>query len=56
MYYIWIAISARLQRVIGNLLDNAIKFSHPSGSIAVSVSVDNNHVVIEVRDQGHRHI
>jgi signal transduction histidine kinase len=42
----------KLQRVFGNLLDNAIKFSNPSGSVVVSVWVNNNHVVIEVRDSG----
>jgi signal transduction histidine kinase len=42
----------KLQRVIGNLLDNAFKFSHAFGSIAVSVRVDNNHVIIEVCDRG----
>jgi signal transduction histidine kinase len=42
----------KLQRVIGNLLDNAIKFSHPSGSISVFIRADHNHVVLEVRDRG----
>ena len=46
----------KLQRVIGNLLDNAIKFSHHSGSIAVSIRADSNHAVIEVHDQGYRYI
>jgi signal transduction histidine kinase len=42
----------KLQRIIGNLLDNAFKFSHSSGSIAVSVRIDHKYVVIEVRDRG----
>jgi signal transduction histidine kinase len=42
----------KLQRIIGNLLDNAVKFSPPSSSITVSIRVDNNQVFIEVRDRG----
>jgi signal transduction histidine kinase len=42
----------RLQRVLGNLLDNALKYSYPSGHILVEVRADDNHIVIEFRDSG----
>jgi signal transduction histidine kinase len=42
----------RLQRVLGNLLDNALKYSYPSGHILVEVRTDNNHMIIEFRDSG----
>lgn len=42
----------RLQRVLGNLLDNALKYSYPSGHILVEVRADDNHIVIEFLDRG----
>jgi signal transduction histidine kinase len=42
----------RLQRVLGNLLDNALKYSYPSGHIMVEVRADDNHIAIEFRDSG----
>jgi signal transduction histidine kinase len=42
----------RLQRVLGNLLDNALKYSYPSSHILVEVRADDNHIVIEFRDSG----
>jgi signal transduction histidine kinase len=42
----------RLQRVLGNLLDNALKYSYPSGRILVEVRANDNHIVIEFRDSG----
>jgi signal transduction histidine kinase len=42
----------RLQRVLGNLLDNALKYSYPSGHILVEVRADDNYIVIEFRDSG----
>jgi signal transduction histidine kinase len=42
----------RLQRVLGNLLDNALKYSDPSGHILIEVRADDNHIVIEFRDRG----
>lgn len=43
-----------LRRVIGNLLDNAIRFTGTGGSVALRVARDpaGRHVVAEVRDTG----
>jgi len=40
------------QRVIENLLDNAIKFTPPGGEITLGSRLEDNHVVISVRDTG----
>ncbi len=46
------ADTGKINRVIGNLVTNAIKFS-PSGScIEVSTSLSEHHVLIKVRDEG----
>jgi PAS domain S-box-containing protein len=42
----------RIQRVIFNLLDNAIKHSPPGGSIILRVGTDKDQVHIEVEDDG----
>jgi len=45
---------SELRRVIGNLLDNAIRFTPPGGSVTVRVSVDapRRAVLVEVSDTG----
>lgn len=41
------------ERILGNLVDNAIKFSCPEGSVQVRARVrGGSHVEIEVRDEG----
>jgi signal transduction histidine kinase len=42
----------KLQRIIGNLLDNAIKFTRPGGAITISVGGDDKRVLIGVGDTG----
>jgi signal transduction histidine kinase len=42
----------RLVQVIGNLLDNAAKYTPPGGRIAVSAGREGDSAVIAVRDQG----
>lgn len=44
--------SGRLQRVIENLVSNAIKYSPEGGTIDVSLTTDGNEVVFSIRDQG----
>lgn len=44
--------AARLERVFHNLLDNAVSFSPPGGTIAVELSRQAGRVRIDVSDQG----
>lgn len=42
----------RVQRILHNLLDNAIKYSAPGTKIEIFVRQDNNEVLIGVKDMG----
>ncbi len=42
----------RVEQVIRNLLDNAVKFSPPQGVIDVSAMVQRNAIVVSVKDEG----
>ncbi len=42
----------QVTRVMTNLLDNAIKYSQPGKSVHVNVMVNDDHIVVEVRDEG----
>jgi len=42
----------RLQQVIVNLIDNAIKYIQAGGTVGVSVNSEGNHAVLEVFDNG----
>lgn len=41
-----------LSRAIGNVLDNALKFSRPGGTVALSASTEGSAAVIRVMDDG----
>jgi len=43
---------SRVQRVVTNLLANAIKYSPEGGDVVVSVGVDGDSAVLTVRDEG----
>ncbi len=42
----------KIQRVIANLLDNAIKFTPPGGKVMVSVRADDLKAIITIEDTG----
>ncbi len=42
----------RLTTVLGNLIDNAIKHSPRHGTVTLALACEEEHAVIEVRDQG----
>jgi signal transduction histidine kinase len=42
----------KLQRVVSNLLDNAIKYTPPGGTISVSVDGNRDQVMVSVNDNG----
>lgn len=46
------ADETKLEQVLNNLIGNAIKFSHPSSAIEVSIDQGADHVIISVRDEG----
>jgi signal transduction histidine kinase/ActR/RegA family two-component response regulator len=46
------ADSVRLEQMIGNVLNNAIKFTPPSGQVMVSAAAEDGCAVLRVRDSG----
>ena len=42
----------RLQQVFLNLIDNAIKYSHPDGEVVVRLAAESDSVQAQVRDDG----
>lgn len=46
------ADAERLQRVLENLVNNAIKYSPDGGAVEVSVALERDHAVLRVRDYG----
>ena len=47
-----VANAALVERAIGNLVDNAVKWSPPGEPIEVSVTADSTHAHVRVRDRG----
>ena len=42
----------KVQRVLLNLVTNAVRHSRPEGAVAVVVHTDSDHVVVAVEDEG----
>jgi two-component system sensor histidine kinase ResE len=42
----------RIEQVILNLLDNAVKFSPPGGVVTLRAGVENNSITVSITDQG----
>ena len=42
----------KIRQVINNLLTNAVKFSHPNSEITLSVNLENEFVIISIKDSG----
>lgn len=42
----------RVQQILANLLDNAIKYTPPGGTVEVSAESRHSHVILRVRDSG----
>jgi PAS domain S-box-containing protein len=50
---LWVrADSTRISQVVGNLINNAAKYTEPGGAIAVQIERDGGEGVIRVRDSG----
>ena len=47
-----LADRGHLERVISNLLGNALKFSRPGGRVTVRLAADETHVLLSVTDNG----
>ncbi|MEP3050550.1 MAG: ATP-binding protein [Erythrobacter sp.] len=47
-----VGVGARLERVVENLLDNAVSFSPPQAPIEVDIDCDGERVILTVCDQG----
>ncbi len=41
-----------IEQAVVNLLDNAVKYSNPGGSITISAETNDSEILINVRDQG----
>jgi signal transduction histidine kinase/integral membrane sensor domain MASE1/CheY-like chemotaxis protein len=44
--------AARLEQIVTNLLDNAVKYTPPGGSVRVLLTEENRRAVLRVRDSG----
>ncbi|MFB3789105.1 MAG: ATP-binding protein [bacterium] len=44
--------SSKMERVVGELIGNAIKYTHEGGQVTVTLKQDDNRVVLSVKDTG----
>jgi signal transduction histidine kinase/ActR/RegA family two-component response regulator len=50
---LWVHVdTTRLLQVMGNLLDNAAKYTHAGGSIEIRLQGEDDHAVVQVTDNG----
>ena len=42
----------RIKQVVFNLVDNAIKYNHPGGSVNITLHTENRSAIIQVADTG----
>ena len=50
---IWVACSSsRLQQMLGNLIENAIKYNKPNGSVKITAEESRQMAVIRIQDTG----
>jgi two-component system, OmpR family, sensor kinase len=48
----WVGDRSRIRRALNNLVDNAIKFSHPGSSVQVKCSREGSRIGVSVIDRG----
>lgn len=52
-YHVWVnADISMMERVIQNLIDNAVKHTAPGGNIQVSLSVEDNQLIFSIENTG----
>jgi len=44
--------SGKMERVVGELIGNAIKYTHEGGQVTVTLKQEDNRVVLSVKDSG----
>ncbi len=49
----WVLDRKRTKQAVANLLDNAVKFSDENSKIEIAANIEDEHLVISVRDEGH---
>jgi signal transduction histidine kinase/DNA-binding response OmpR family regulator/ligand-binding sensor domain-containing protein len=50
--YITAVDELKIEKVVDNLISNAIKYSHPEGEVEIKLTCEPSRWVLEVRDQG----
>jgi signal transduction histidine kinase len=50
----WLVVGevSRLERVISNLLENALRYSPKGGTVTIGLKIEDNFVVVSIEDQG----